>query len=146
MPIPRASGSCFGGRAWLGPAQRRARPRWVDGPDVRSPHRDLAVPRNGRAKKGQSKPRGRLLRPDGSGIAEAAARAGLDVRMVDLDLAALERGRERARVPSELAISAHVAPVARARAMASSRSTPSALSGSVNVSMRRSTLVVMARP
>jgi 3-hydroxybutyryl-CoA dehydrogenase len=31
----------------------------------------------------------------GSGIAEAAARAGLDVRVVDLDGAALERGRER---------------------------------------------------
>ena len=31
----------------------------------------------------------------GSGIAEAAARAGLDVRVVDLDLASLERGRER---------------------------------------------------
>jgi len=33
----------------------------------------------------------------GSGIAEAAARAGLDVRVVDLDLASLERGRERIR-------------------------------------------------
>ncbi len=31
----------------------------------------------------------------GSGIAEASARAGLDVRVVDLDLATLERGRER---------------------------------------------------
>ena len=31
----------------------------------------------------------------GSGIAEAAARAGLDVRVVDLDQASLERGRER---------------------------------------------------
>jgi 3-hydroxybutyryl-CoA dehydrogenase len=31
----------------------------------------------------------------GSGIAEAAARAGLDVHVVDLDGAALERGRER---------------------------------------------------
>jgi 3-hydroxybutyryl-CoA dehydrogenase len=31
----------------------------------------------------------------GSGIAEAAARAGLDVHVVDLDAAALERGRER---------------------------------------------------
>jgi 3-hydroxybutyryl-CoA dehydrogenase len=31
----------------------------------------------------------------GSGIAEAAARAGLDVRVVDLDEAALQRGRER---------------------------------------------------
>jgi 3-hydroxybutyryl-CoA dehydrogenase len=31
----------------------------------------------------------------GSGIAEAAARAGLGVRVVDLDRAALERGRER---------------------------------------------------
>jgi 3-hydroxybutyryl-CoA dehydrogenase len=31
----------------------------------------------------------------GSGIAEAAARAGLDVRVVDLDGAALERGRDR---------------------------------------------------
>jgi 3-hydroxybutyryl-CoA dehydrogenase len=31
----------------------------------------------------------------GSGIAEASARAGLDVRVVDLDRAALERGRER---------------------------------------------------
>ena len=33
----------------------------------------------------------------GSGIAEAAARAGLDVRVVDLDQASLERGRERIR-------------------------------------------------
>jgi 3-hydroxybutyryl-CoA dehydrogenase len=31
----------------------------------------------------------------GSGIAEACARAGLDVRVVDLDQATLERGRER---------------------------------------------------
>ena len=31
----------------------------------------------------------------GSGIAEACARAGLDVRVVDLDLETLERGRER---------------------------------------------------
>jgi 3-hydroxybutyryl-CoA dehydrogenase len=31
----------------------------------------------------------------GSGIAEASARAGLDVRVVDLDQASLERGRER---------------------------------------------------
>jgi 3-hydroxybutyryl-CoA dehydrogenase len=31
----------------------------------------------------------------GSGIAEACARAGLDVRVVDLDQASLERGRER---------------------------------------------------
>jgi 3-hydroxybutyryl-CoA dehydrogenase len=33
----------------------------------------------------------------GSGIAEAVARAGLDVRVVDLDQASLERGRERIR-------------------------------------------------
>ena len=31
----------------------------------------------------------------GSGIAEASARAGLDVLVVDLDQAALDRGRER---------------------------------------------------
>ena len=31
----------------------------------------------------------------GSGIAEAAARAGLDVRVVDLDRATLEMGRAR---------------------------------------------------
>ena len=31
----------------------------------------------------------------GSGIAEAAARAGLDVRVVDLDQASLDRGRQR---------------------------------------------------
>ena len=31
----------------------------------------------------------------GSGIAEAAARAGLDVRVVDLDRATLEMGRTR---------------------------------------------------
>jgi 3-hydroxybutyryl-CoA dehydrogenase len=33
----------------------------------------------------------------GSGVAEAAARAGLGVRVVDLDRATLERGRERVR-------------------------------------------------
>jgi 3-hydroxybutyryl-CoA dehydrogenase len=33
----------------------------------------------------------------GSGVAEAAARAGLDVKVVDLDQATLERGRERLR-------------------------------------------------
>ncbi len=31
----------------------------------------------------------------GSGITEAAARAGLDVRVVDLDQASLDRGRQR---------------------------------------------------